>query len=93
MNTYLETVDDVTISSSTVRNLMDSTYRCSIDSDMRSNLPINMVTYSYSKPENMNPFVISEGQELDHNQRALLSGPRNEPNALRGILEKMKVKL
>ena len=52
-----------------------------------------MVTYSYSKPENMNPFVISEGQELDRNQRALLSGPRNEPNALRGILEKMKVKL
>ena len=86
-------VDDVKISSSTVKNLMDSTYRYSVDSDMQSSVPINMVTYCYSKPENMNPFVISEGQELDRNQRTLLTGPRNEPNALRGILEKMKAKL
>ena len=36
---------------------------------------------------------MTEGQELERNQIALLSGPRNESNALRGILERMKAKL
>ena len=50
-----------------MKNLLDSTFRYSVESDTRCSLPINKVSYSYQKPENMDAFVINEGQELERN--------------------------
>ena len=57
--------------------------------NLKSEIPINRLTYQYRKPENLDAFVLNEGLELENSENILLCGPRFEANSVRRILNKL----